>query len=54
MESPESTIGSLSNEVNEEGCCSPKKFPFRLTGLMLMCLLGFGKESIINTVLIYN
>ncbi|XP_033208128.1 major facilitator superfamily domain-containing protein 1-like isoform X2 [Belonocnema kinseyi] len=42
MESPESTIGSSSTESGESGCCSPKRFPFRLSGLMLMCLIGFG------------
>lgn len=45
MESPESTMGSSSTESGESGCCSPKRFPFRLSGLMLMCFIGFGKKS---------
>lgn len=44
METPESTLGSSSDELNNDGCCSPKKFPFRFAGLFLMCLLGFGKK----------
>lgn len=43
-ESPESTLGSSSDELNNDGCCNPKKLPFRLSGLILMCLLGFGKK----------
>ncbi|XP_028046162.1 major facilitator superfamily domain-containing protein 1 isoform X2 [Monomorium pharaonis] len=30
------------DEVALQGCCSPKKGPFRFLGLALMCLLGFG------------
>ncbi|XP_043467173.1 major facilitator superfamily domain-containing protein 1-like [Leptopilina heterotoma] len=41
-ESPESTLASSSDDLNNDGCCSPKKLPFRLFGLILMCLLGFG------------
>ncbi|XP_051158231.1 major facilitator superfamily domain-containing protein 1-like isoform X2 [Leptopilina boulardi] len=42
VESPESTLGSSSDELNNDGCCNPKKISFRLSGLILMCLLGFG------------
>ncbi|KAG5320707.1 MFSD1 protein, partial [Pseudoatta argentina] len=30
------------DEAALQGCCSPKKAPYRFLGLALMCLLGFG------------
>jgi len=32
------------DEVALQGCCSPKKAPYRFLGLALMCLLGFGTK----------
>ncbi|KAL0105712.1 hypothetical protein PUN28_015880 [Cardiocondyla obscurior] len=40
-----SSSDNLIRSEDEEalqGCCSPKKMPYRFLGLALMCLLGFG------------
>lgn len=42
VESPESTLDRMDDEIALQGCCSPKKPPYRFLGLALMCLLGFG------------
>ncbi|GAB1862909.1 Major facilitator superfamily domain-containing protein 1 [Camponotus japonicus] len=42
----ESSVSTETNRWEDEmalqGCCSPKKMPYRFLGLALMCLLGFG------------
>ncbi|XP_043288687.1 major facilitator superfamily domain-containing protein 1-like [Venturia canescens] len=44
MESPETTLTNSEYEDDAalQGCCSPKKRPYRWLGLALMCFLGFG------------
>jgi len=37
-----STLDRSEDEIALQGCCSPKKAPYRFLGLALMCLLGFG------------
>lgn len=39
----QNSSSSLSeDEIALQGCCSPKRAPYRFLGLALMCLLGFG------------
>ncbi|OAD46998.1 Major facilitator superfamily domain-containing protein 1, partial [Eufriesea mexicana] len=42
LESPETTLERSDDEFPFQGCCSPKSRLFKLTGLALMCFLGFG------------
>lgn len=46
MESPETTLSNseYEDDVALQGCCSPKKRPYRCLGLALMCFLGFGNN----------
>lgn len=38
------SLDRSEDEAALQGCCSPKKMPYRFLGLALMCLLGFGTE----------
>jgi hypothetical protein len=40
--SSRSALDRSEDEIALQGCCSPKKTPYRFLGLALMCLLGFG------------
>ena len=42
LESPETTLERSDDEIALQGFCSPKKPLYKVLGLALMCLLGFG------------
>lgn len=42
LESPETTLERSDDEIALQGFCSPKKPLYKILGLALMCLLGFG------------
>jgi len=42
--SSRSALDRSEDEIALQGCCSPKKTPYRFLGLALMCLLGFGRN----------
>lgn len=42
MESPDTTLDRLEDEIALQGLCSPKRALYRFLGLALMCILGFG------------
>ncbi|KZC04201.1 Major facilitator superfamily domain-containing protein 1, partial [Dufourea novaeangliae] len=42
VESSDTTLDKSDDEIALQGFCNPKKLPFRVLGLALMCLLGFG------------
>lgn len=43
-----SNLTRSEDEIALQGCCSPKKTPYRFLGLALMCLLGFGMKLVYN------
>lgn len=42
--SGDDNLDRSEDEAALQGCCSPKKMPYRFLGLALMCLLGFGTQ----------
>lgn len=45
-EGSSSNLTRSEDEIALQGCCSPKKTPYRFLGLALMCLLGFGTKLV--------